>query len=104
MRADRFEQRLLAAILNDFPELAGAEAHGVRHRESPWPAGSGKSRKRGGLVLIAAAAAAASIAGVVSGGGHAVPNQTSVPVRPSVPAHLSAVYVVDHVKAAVNTS
>ncbi len=103
-RADRFEQRLLAAILDDFPELAGAEARGARHRESSWPAGYGKSRKRGGLVLLAAAAAAACAAGVVSGGGHAVPVRISLPVRTSVPAHLSADYVVDHVKAAVNAS
>jgi hypothetical protein len=102
--ADRFEQRLLAAILDDFPNLAGAEPPGVRHRESPRPAGSGTSRRRGGLVLLGAAAAAASVAGVVSGGGHAVPAGTSVPVRTSVPAHLSADYVVDHVKAAVNAS
>jgi hypothetical protein len=97
-RADRFEQRLLAAILDDFPELAGAEARRVWYRGSPWAAGSGKSRKRGGVVLLAAAATAASVAGVVSGGGHAVP------VRTSVPARVSADYVVDHVKAAVNAS
>jgi hypothetical protein len=97
-RADRFEQRLLAAILDDFPELAGAEARRVWYRGSPWAAGSGKSRKRGGVVLLAAAAAAASVAGVVSGGGHAVP------VRTSVPARVSADYLVDHVKAAVNAS
>lgn len=103
-RADRFEQRLLAAILDDFPELAGAEARRGWYRESPWPAGSGKSRKRGGLVLLTAAAAAASVAGVVSGGGHAVPVHTSAPVPTSVPAHLSADYVVGHVKAAVNAS
>jgi hypothetical protein len=103
-RADRFEQRLLAAILDDFPELTGAETRRVRPRESPWPAGSGRSRTRGGLVLLTAAAAAASVAGVVSGGGHAVPVHTSAPVRTSVPAHLSADYVVDHVKAAVNAS
>lgn len=89
--ADRFEQRLLAAILDDFPELTGAEASGV----SSWPTGSGKSRKRGGLVLLAAAA---SVAGVLGAGGHAVQ------VRGSVPVHLSADYVVDHVKAAVNAS
>ena len=103
-RADRFEQRLLAAILDDFPALAGAEAPGIRHRESPQPGGSGKSRKRAGLVLLAAAAAAAGVAGVVSGGGHAVPAGTSVTARPGVPAHLSADYVVKHVKAAVNAS
>jgi hypothetical protein len=103
-RADRFEQRLLAAILDDFPELTGAEARRVWPRESPWPAGSGKSRKRGGLVLLTAAAAAAGVAGVVSGGGHAVPVHTSAPAPTSVPAHLSADYVVDHVKAALNAS
>jgi len=102
--ADRFEQRLLAAILDDFPALAGAEAPGARHRENPQPGGSGKSRKRAGLVLLAAAAAAAGVAGVVSGGGHAVPAGTSVAARPGVPAHLSADYVVKHVKAAVNAS
>ena len=105
--ADRFEQRLLAAILDDFPELAGAETRGVRHRATPWPAGPGKSRKRGGLVLLAAAAAAASVVGVVGAvgaGGHAVAVRTGVPVRVSVPAHLSAHYVVDHVKAAVAAS
>ncbi len=102
--ADRFEQRLLAAILDDFPNLAGAEALGARRRKSPWPAGSGTSPKRGGLVLLAAAAAAASVAGVVSGGAHAVPVRPSVSVRPGVPAHLSADYLVDHVKAAVNAS
>jgi len=103
-RADRFEERLLAAILDDFPELAGAEADRGWHRGSPWPTGSGTSRTRGGLVLLAAAAAAASVAGVVSAGGHAVPAGTSVPVRSSVPARVSADYVVDHVKAAVNAS
>jgi hypothetical protein len=55
-------------------------------------------------VLLTAAAAAASVAGVVSGGGHAVPVHTSAPVRTGVPAHLSADYVVVHVKAAVNAS
>jgi hypothetical protein len=97
--ADRFEQRLLAAILDDFQELAGAEARRGGDRKS-------KSRKRDGLVLLAAAAAAAaaSITGVISGGGHAVPVRSSVPVRTSVPARLSADYVEDHVKAAVNAS
>jgi len=91
--ADRFEQRLLAAILDDFPNLAGG------------PAGSGAARKRGGLVLLAAgAAAAAGVTGVVSGGGHAVAVRPGVPVHPSVPAQLSADYVVDHVKAAVTAS
>ena len=90
--ADRFEQRLLAAILDDFPNLAGAEARGT-------------SRRRGGLVLLAAgAAAAAGVAGVVSGGGHAVAVRPGAPVHPSVPAQLSADYVVDHVKAAVTAS
>jgi hypothetical protein len=102
--ADRFEQRLLTAILDDFPELAGAGARGGRHRESPWRAGSGKSRKRGALVLLAGATAAASVVGVVSAGRHAVPVRTNVPVRTGVPAHLSALYVVDHVKAAVNAN
>jgi hypothetical protein len=91
--ADRFEQRLLAAILDDFPNLAGG------------PAGSGAARKRGGLVLLAAgAAAAAGVTGVVSGGGHAAAVRPGVPVRPSVPAQLAADYVVDHVKAAVTAS
>jgi len=105
--ADRFEQRLLAAILDDFPNLAGAGAPGARHREGPRPAGSGTPRRRGGLVLLGAAAAAASVAGVagvVGGGGHAVAVHPSVPVRTGVPAHLSADYVVDHVKAAVSAS
>jgi hypothetical protein len=105
--ADRFEQRLLAAILDDFPALAGAGAPGARHREGPRPAGSGTPRRRGGLVLLGAAAAAASVAGVagvVGGGGHAVAVHPSVPVRTGVPAHLSADYVVDHVKAAVSAS
>ena len=107
--ADRFEQRLLAAILDDFPELAGTRARGTRARcarprQSPWRAGTGQARKRGGLVLLAAGAAAASVAGVVSGAGHAVPVPAGVPVRAGVPAHLSAEVVVDHVKAAVNAS
>jgi hypothetical protein len=64
-------------------------------------------------VLLAAVAAAASVVGVVGvvgAGGHAVPARTSVPARAgvpartSVPAHLSADYVVDHVRAAVNAS
>jgi hypothetical protein len=102
--ADRFEQRLLAAILDDFPELARAEARRGGRRENRWAAVSGKSRKRGGLALVAAAAAAASIAGVLSAGGHAVPARSSVAARTSVPARLSADYVVDHVKAAVTAS
>jgi hypothetical protein len=83
-RADRFEQRLLAAILDDFPNLAGAEARGVRPRESLRPAGSGTSRKRGALVVLAAgAAAAAGVAGVV--GGADMPSR-SAPASRSTPA------------------
>ena len=106
---DCFEQRLLAAILDDFPELAGAgagRARRARRLESRWPAGSLKSRKRGGFVLLTAAAATAtaSVAGVLSSGGHAVPARASAPVRTSVPARLSADFVRAHVKAAVNAS
>jgi hypothetical protein len=96
-RADRFEQRLLAAILDDFPDLAGAQARGT-------------SRKRAGLVLLAAgAAAAAGVAGVVGGGvvgggGHAVAVRPGVSVHPGVAAQLSADYLVAHVKAAVSAS
>jgi hypothetical protein len=98
---DRFETRLLAAILEDFPNLSTAEAReGRRHKSTP-PAARGRSRRRGGLVLLAgaAAAAAAGVVGVISGGGgHAAPVPVSVPVR------LSADYVVAHVRAAVNAS
>jgi hypothetical protein len=99
MHADRFETRLLAAILDDFPSLASAEARGGPRHESSSSAGCGRPRTRSSLVLLAGAAAAASVVGVVSaGGGHAVPARTSVPVR------LSADYVVDHVRAAVKAN
>jgi hypothetical protein len=102
--ADRFENRLLAAILDDFPNLADAEARGGRYHESTWPAGSGRARRRGGLALLAGTAAVAAGvagafgAGAFGAGGHAAP------VRTSVPARLSADYVVNHVKAAVHAS
>ena len=99
--SDRFETRLLAAILDDFPNLSNAGAREGRRHESTSPAGRGRSHRRGSLVLLAgtAAAAAASVVGVISaGGGHAAPGRAGVPVR------LSADYVVDHVRAAVNAS
>jgi hypothetical protein len=104
MRADRFENRLLAAILDDFPNLADAEARSGRYHESTRPAGSGRARGRGGLALLAGTAAVAAGvasafgAGAFSAGGHALPGRTTVPAR------LSADYVVNHVKAAVHAS
>ena len=102
--ADRFENRLLAAILDDFTNLTDAEAHSGRYRESTWSASSGRARRRGGFALLAGTAAVAAGvagafgAGAFSAGGHAAP------VRTSVPARLSADYVVNHVKAAVHAS
>jgi hypothetical protein len=96
--ADRFEERLLTAILDDFPNLAGAQAPDGRQHENTSRAGSSRSRRRVGLALLAGAAAAASVFGVVSAGGHAAP------ARASIPARLSADYVVGHVKAAVKAS
>jgi hypothetical protein len=102
--ADRFENRLLAAILDDFPNLADAEARSGRHHESTWSAGAGRARRRGGLALLAGTAAvAAGVAGVFGAGAFSARGHTA-PVRTTVPARLSADYVVNHVKAAVHAS
>jgi hypothetical protein len=101
-RADRFENRLLTAILDDFTTLA-AESGAEGRRVSPGRASAGKPRKRGGLALlsgtVAVGAAAAGAVVVAGGGGHAV-----VPGHAASPARLSAYYMASQVKAAMKSS
>jgi len=112
-REDRFEERLLTAILDDFGQLSGPAAH-------PRAA-----RRRRVAVTLAAGAAAAGIAaasiaagGAGGAGGAARPGGHATGTAGSVagPAHggtgqaatgpklHTAAYVVDHMRSALNAN
>jgi hypothetical protein len=100
-REDRFEERLLTAILDDFDQLTAPAAR-------PRPA----RRRRAATALIAGAAAAgiaaASIAATGTGrpaehatGPTAGAGAVQVPASPKLQ---TAAYVVDHMKSALNAN
>jgi hypothetical protein len=84
-REDRFEERLLTAILDDFDQLTGPATQ-------PRPV----RRHRAATALIAGAAAAAAA-------GIAIASITAAQV-PASPKLQTAAYVVDHMKTALNAN
>ncbi len=110
---NRFEERLLTAILDDFEHLTGPAAR-------PRPAGhrhsAGRSRLTGrrgaAAALIVAAAAGIAVAAIATGGaakpgepaaGTAAPPATGT-ATPASPKLQTAAYIVDHMKSALNAN
>jgi hypothetical protein len=94
-RESRFEERLLAAILDDFDQLTAPAA-------KPRPA----RRRRTVTALVATAAAAGvAAAGLAGFGGHA-PRHSPAPAAqaPTSPEVQTAAYVVKHMDAALNAN
>lgn len=107
--ADCFEDRLLAAILADFDNLAGhpaQPANPARYRT----ARRSITIRRGAPALIAAAAAVTlGVAGVSALGGHPQTRGTRAATQPLAhplahPKVQTAAYVVDHMRAALNAN
>lgn len=111
-REDRFEERLLTAILDDFDQLTAPAAR-------PHLAGRPRSaRRRATTALIAGAAAAGAAAawigaanvaatGAVRPGehaGHATGPAAGAAQVPATPKLQTAAYVVDHMKSALNAN
>ena len=111
-REDRFEERLLTAILDDYEQLTAPSARPRPAR--PRPARPRPVRHRAAAVaLIAGAAAAGIVAATVAatgtakpGGPAAVPATVAGPAAPASasPKLQTAAYVVDHMKAALNAN
>jgi hypothetical protein len=94
-RESRFEDRLLAAILDDFDRLAAPAAN-------PRPA----MRRRAVTALIATAAAAGVAAAVLAalGGRAPLPATTRGTEALASPKLQTAAHVVDHIDAALNAN
>lgn len=95
---DRFEDRLLAAILNDFENLASAPAgYPGRRRQPRRPV-----TIRRALPVLAAGTAALAIgaAGVLALGPHSAPAPSTT--TPAPPKAKTAAFVVRQMQAAVN--
>jgi hypothetical protein len=105
-REDRFEERLLTAIIDDFDQLTGpaTRPHPVR-----------RHRAATALVAGAAAAGAAAWIGVASiaatgtappgeHAGHAAGSAAGAAQVPASPKLQTAAYVVDHMKTALNAN
>jgi hypothetical protein len=114
-REDRFEERLLTAILDDFDQLTApaAQAHGVRQAHGP------RQGRRVAVTLAAGAAAAGIAAASIAAGGAAKPGGHSTGTAGSVvggtarggtsqtvttPQLHTAAYVVDHMSSALNAN
>jgi hypothetical protein len=110
-REDRFEERLLTAILDDFDQLTSpaARSHAAGR---PRPA-----RRRAATALIAGAAAAGAVAASIGAAsiattgagrpaGHATgPTAAAGTAQvPASPKLQTAAYVVDHMKSALNAN
>jgi hypothetical protein len=105
-REDRFEERLLTAILDDFDQLTSPAAR--PHRAGrPRPA-----RRRAATALIAGAAAGGTARAGIGSTRAARPGEHAGPAGPAagpgqVPASpklQTAAYVVDHMKSALNAN
>jgi hypothetical protein len=108
---NRFEDRLLAALLDDFENLTAAPAARApgpaRRRPACWsrPAWRTVPLLAGGLAV--AAAVALSAAGLTALGSHARAPGAGIRDRAGTLVHpriRTAAYVVDHMRAAVNTN
>lgn len=112
-REDRFEERLLTAILDDFDQLTAPAAQTRQARQGRQASGahqtrrarpSGRRRVAVSLVAGAAAAgiAAASIAASGAANGHGVSGGTAQTA--TSPKLHTAAYVVDHLSSALNAN
>jgi hypothetical protein len=113
-REDRFEERLLTAILDDFDQLTTVAAQsGARRPSSRRPLVTGR---RAATVLVAGAAAVGIAVASVAAGGAAKPSGHSAgtaagpadgsaagTVATSPKLHTAA-YVVDHMKSALDAN
>jgi hypothetical protein len=109
-REDRFEERLLTAILDDFDQLS---APAVRPHQARRARPSG--RRRVAVTLTAGAAAAGIAAASIAAGGAANPggHSAGTPAGPAnggtgqaatTPKLHTAAYVVDHMRSALNAN
>jgi len=111
-REDRFEDRLLAAILADFRQLTApaAQAHQAHQTHRARPSGPllKTGRQRAATVLIAGAAAAgiaaASVATGTGGSAAGGPANGGKAQTATTPKLHTAAYVVDHMRSALNAN
>jgi len=104
-REDRFEERLLTAILDDFDQLTApaAQTRQARQGRRARPAG----RRRVVISLAAGAAAAGIAAASIAAGGAAKPGQHATggtAQTATSPKLHTAAYVVDHLSSALNAN
>jgi hypothetical protein len=126
-REDRFEERLLTAILDDFDQLTAPAARARQAHQTRRARPSGRllktGRQRAATVLIAGAAAAGIVAASIAAGGAAKPgghatgpagavagpangataNGGTAQTATSPKLHTAA-YVVDHIGSALNAN
>ena len=104
-REDRFEERLLTAILDDFDQLTAPAAHTRQARQGRRARPSG--RRRVAISLSAGAAAAGIAAASIAAGGAAKPGQHATggtAQTATSPKLHTAAYVVDHLSSALNAN
>jgi len=107
-REDRFEERLLTAILGDFDQLTAPaaqtrQAHQAHQGRRARPSG----RRRVAISLAAGAAAAGIAAASIAAGGAAKPSQNATggtAQTATSPKLHTAAYVVDHLSSALNAN
>lgn len=119
-REDRFEERLLTAILDDFDQLSAPAAAPPRQARRARPSGQPyrTGRRRVAVNLVAGAAAAGIAAAVIAAGGAAKPGGHATGTAGSAggpasggaaqavttPKLHTAAYVVDHMSSALNAN
>ena len=104
-REDRFEERLLTAILGDFDQLTAPAAQTRQARQGRRARPSG--RRRVAISLSAGAAAAGIAAASIAAGGAAKPGQHATggtAQTATSPKLHTAAYVVDHLSSALNAN
>ena len=107
-REDRFEERLLTAILGDFDQLTAPAAQTRQARPGHQGRRARPSGRRRVAISLAAGAAAAGIAAAsIAAGGAAKPGQHatgSTAQTATSPKLHTAAYVVDHLSSALNAN
>jgi len=107
-REDRFEERLLTAILGDFDQLTAPAAQTLQARGARQTRRARPSGRRRVVISLAAGAAAAGIAAAsIAAGGAAKPGQHATggtAQTATSPKLHTAAYVVDHLSSALNAN
>jgi hypothetical protein len=104
-REDRFEERLLTAILDDFDQLTGpaTRPHPVRrHRAATALIAGTAAAAAAGIAIASIAATGAARPGEHAG--HATGSAAGAVQVPASPKLQTAAYVVDHMKTALNAN